>query len=347
MVLTRVLFLVWGSNFILFDRMYWFLILNCLISVLGASRYDPEASFNHELYDNCMNQSLDPYLSMIPCEPNSFRFYRNVIGKGTFGKVTVGREKATNLKYVKKSIKNTPGYRIVAQREVCSLMALSHRAVPKLKCVHVTEAKIYIMMDFIEGHDLETMIANGMKKRPSKMALVARQIGDILEFLEKEGILHRDVKPANIIYTPDNSVKLVDFGFATKRRSETRCVFTATYAAPEVLKCMLSDCKANYCCEQFKCSDRYSLGMTLLSIYLGKQWPWKSTTAYHAIFECSEGIPQGKLDKLKHHQELFKGLLNCNPSARWSFEQLWDYLNEWESRVRPPTVQELHVVNSN
>ena len=130
-------------------------------------------------------------------------------------------------------------------QEAQSLAALDH---PNL--VRIFDARheqkgaqriVYLVMEFVEGTTLEDVIYADPSPPPpgalSGRLLLCAQVADALAYCHRRGIIHRDVKPANILVTREGQVKLVDFGLARSlellMQRSTRVRGTPAYMAPE------------------------------------------------------------------------------------------------------------------
>ncbi|MDQ3281421.1 MAG: protein kinase [Acidobacteriota bacterium] len=139
------------------------------------------------------------------------------IGSGGMGEVYVARDPKLGRKV---AIKVLP-LRLTAERdtlsrftqEARSASALNHPNIVTIHEVGSSEGCPYIVMEYIEGHDLRTLVGGGAL--PVRKALdVACQIADGLAAAHERGIVHRDLKPENIMITRDGFVKILDFGLA-------------------------------------------------------------------------------------------------------------------------------------
>jgi tetratricopeptide (TPR) repeat protein len=98
---------------------------------------------------------------------------------------------------------------------------------------------VLIVMEYVEGEPLSRMLRRG-PLRPEEVASMVRDLGDALDHAHSQGVIHRDVKPANVLIRPDGVAKLADLGIATAAdgTSITRSgtvLGTAAYMAPEQL----------------------------------------------------------------------------------------------------------------
>jgi serine/threonine-protein kinase len=104
------------------------------------------------------------------------------------------------------------------QREANILARLDHPNLPKVSDIFSEADRDYLVMDFVPGKDLRTLMAEARQRgeflEEREVLAWAGQLADALEFLhsQKPPILHRDIKPSNLKLTPNGLVKLVDFG---------------------------------------------------------------------------------------------------------------------------------------
>jgi serine/threonine-protein kinase len=123
----------------------------------------------------------------------------------------------------------------------------------------------FIVMEFVEGQTLAEVMASDGPLEPGRAADIARSIAEALSFAHAEGLVHRDVKPANVMITPAGRVKVMDFGIARLTSSvtitQTATVFgTAAYLAPEQAQGERVDGRA----------DVYALGVVLYEMLAGR-----------------------------------------------------------------------------
>jgi serine/threonine protein kinase len=136
----------------------------------------------------------------------------------------------------------------------------------------VEKSRMYMAMEYVDGKSLRA-IMKSKEPLPTATALdIARQVTGALQYLHERGIVHRDVKPENILITAAGQVKILDFGialFASERRLTwmglSNAVGTPDYMAPEQIRGRRGDPR----------TDVYAVG-TLLYEMLTCQLPWDS-----------------------------------------------------------------------
>ncbi|MEH7246192.1 protein kinase [Neobacillus niacini] len=151
--------------------------------------------------------------------------------------------------------------------EANMLKVLDHGALPKIYDIIESEGDIYVVMDYIEGESLKEKLHREKKIPANQVIDWARQLSGVLEYLHTRKpypIIYRDMKPDNIMLTPEGKIKLIDFGiareFKTESSTDTTNLGTKSYAAPEQMSGKQTDAR----------TDVYSLGVTLYHLVTGK-----------------------------------------------------------------------------
>jgi serine/threonine protein kinase len=140
------------------------------------------------------------------------------------------------------------------------LHSLEHPNIVRIRDVRETEyGFVAIVMEFVEGRNLAKLLAMGQKFEIDEAFRVVREIGDIVAVTHGDAILHRNLRPSNVILTPEDQVKVIDFAIPAVAPANPKHP-VAAYVAPEVLK----DPEA---IDQK--SDIYSLGKILYQLMTG------------------------------------------------------------------------------
>lgn len=153
------------------------------------------------------------------------------------------------------------------QNEVNALFQLNHPSLPKVYDFFEQDGTWYLVTEFVAGRSVEEMLLDeeGSEFTARSAAELGLQLGRVLGYLHRKGIVHRDVKPANMLLTSDGQLKLIDFGLAGHANTSAlggRDVygFSDIVAAPEQ--------KANLPTDER--TDIYSLGATIWYILTRK-----------------------------------------------------------------------------
>lgn len=161
------------------------------------------------------------------------------IGSGGSGIVYLAKHlrlgKWVVLKADKRSISTK---RESLRREVDSLKNLAHTYIPQVYDFIVEQDTVYTVMDYIDGESLDKPLKRGEHFTQPQIITWACQLLEAVCYLHSRpphGILHSDIKPANIMVTPNNEIRLIDFNIALALGEEgaVRVGFSSGYASPE------------------------------------------------------------------------------------------------------------------
>jgi len=162
------------------------------------------------------------------------------------------------------------------EREARLLAALSHPAIATLFGVETIDGQTVLVMELAEGEDLARRLRRGPVPLPEAVS-IARQVAEALEAAHEKGIVHRDVKPANIMITHTDEVKLMDFGLAAVVSSVTDRITsirgTPFYMAPEQI---MGEAVSGL-------TDQYALGCTIFHMVTGRPPFVEGDVLYHHI----------------------------------------------------------------
>ncbi|KAF5331827.1 hypothetical protein D9611_008921 [Ephemerocybe angulata] len=171
--------------------------------------------------------------------------YAKIEKVGTYGVVYKARDTTTNAIVALKKIRleaEDEGVPSTAIREISLLKELKDRNIVQLLDIVHADQKLYLVFEFLEG-DLKRYIETGNQNRtpitPSIVKKFTHQLVSGLLYCHAHRILHRDLKPQNLLIDEYDNLKLADFGlaraFGIPMRTYTHEVVTLWYRAPEVL----------------------------------------------------------------------------------------------------------------
>ncbi len=204
--------------------------------------------------------------------------YRLIEELGTGGFSTVYKASDTQRAYALVAIKEIclgelPSMSVIEvtdtfRREADVLSQLAHPQIPRLHEQIRTPERWYLVLDFIEGETLENYQNRASNKRLplSEVFAIGQQLCDVLEYLhtQQPPLVFRDLKPANIIRSPEGKVYVIDFGiarfFKPGQSKDTMALGSLGYAAPEQYGKAQTTTRA----------DIYSLGAVLHQLLTGK-----------------------------------------------------------------------------
>lgn len=181
--------------------------------------------------------------------------------RGSEGHRLLLLENAQGQKRVLKQFSHEQNARMRAELE-----ALNHAeeaGIPKLYDYAEDERYVYLLREYVEGRNLEELVAECGTLPAQETVRIGIQLCDVLARLHRRNIIHRDVKPQNVIMTPDGSVYLIDFDISRKytegEGSDTEYLGTRGIAPPEQFGYGQTDAR----------TDLYSLGVVLLYLSTG------------------------------------------------------------------------------
>ncbi|KKA29036.1 hypothetical protein TD95_002182 [Thielaviopsis punctulata] len=167
----------------------------------------------------------------------------SVVGSGTYGKVFKAKNVYTGVLVALKRIRmegERDGFPVTAMREIKLLQYLRHRNVVELMEVMVERNECFMVFEYL-AHDLTGILNHpSFKLNDAQKKDMSKQMFEGLDYLHSRGVLHRDIKAANILVSKEGVLKLADFGLArffAKRHQQdyTNRVITIWYRSPELL----------------------------------------------------------------------------------------------------------------
>jgi len=212
---------------------------------------------------------------------------REIVGRGGMGKVYLAEDlrlpgRLCAIKEVRPEPNASPTEREQEQaqflREASLLAQLDHPNLPKVSDFFSDRGLDYLVMDYVPGKNLKELIDDSrLRGRYLDVDAVAdwsEQIMDAVAYLHRQAppVLHRDIKPANIKLTPDERMKLVDFGLAKVMYGDDSSTITVIQGRGTAYYTPLEQYGADSEHTDAR-SDIYALGATLFHLYAGQAPP--------------------------------------------------------------------------
>ncbi len=285
-----------------------------LTDVLVANR---RIASTESLFVGDMRTGLHPLIK-------GYRFIRR-LGSTEYSGVYLAERESTHMQVVLKVLRQVPGQddragafdRFLQEYE--TIADMDHPNIVRIYDLGVADHHAHIAMEYLSGGDLRAKIDRGISARQAVQYL--RQIAGALSAVHAAGVLHRDLKPGNIMLRRDGSLALIDFGLAKRARldseiTESGKIFgTPYYMSPE-------QGHGNDVDER---SDLYSLGVLFYEMLTGEK-PFKADTAMGIIYQHAQApIPLLPM-RVGQHQALINMLLAKAPADRL---QSADEIEEW------------------
>jgi len=181
------------------------------------------------------------------------------------------------LKVLPEYFQHDPEFIARFQREARAAAQLNHPNIVTIYDVGEQAGVHYIAMEYLDGGSLRDRLARGPLSVDQAQQIV-EQVGSALDYAHTRGLIHRDVKPANILFTADNRPKITDFGIARAsdgtRLTRTGVLMgTPEYMSPEQAQGGLVDCR----------SDLYALGVMLYEMLTGRV-PFQADTPHATLY---------------------------------------------------------------
>ncbi|KAE8762691.1 Stk1 family PASTA domain-containing Ser/Thr kinase [Georgenia thermotolerans] len=224
-----------------------------------------------------------------------------LIGRGGMAEVHIGYDnrlsRTVAIKVLRSDLAKDPTFQARFRREAQSAAALNH---PSIVAVYDSGEEIvtglgnqtttvpYIVMEYVEGHTVRSLLAGGDPVPIDEAVDIVVGVLNALEYSHHEGIVHRDIKPGNIMLTPTGAVKVMDFGIAramtdsAATMTQTHAVVgTAQYLSPEQARGEVVDAR----------SDLYSTGCLLYELLTG-QPPFQGDSAVAVAYQHVREMPK-------------------------------------------------------
>ncbi len=194
------------------------------------------------------------------------------VGRGGMAEVYLARDRLLDrlvaIKILFPEFATDPSFVARFRREAQAAANLNHPNIVGVYDWGKERGTYYIVMEFVDGRSVSDIIRNDGPIEPKRAAGIAAEVAAALGFAHRKGVVHRDVKPGNVLITSTGEIKVADFGIARAMTSkgeedltQTGSVMgTATYFSPEQAQGKTVDAR----------TDLYSLGVVLYEMVSGK-----------------------------------------------------------------------------
>ena len=256
---------------------------------------------------------------------------QEAIGKGVYGQVHRAIHQKTKKEYAvkaipKSSFKTNPKLEQLAINEINILSTLKHPNIVRFIETLKTPNNFYFVYEYCNGGTLESML-HTKKQLPEAQALIIfRQLLEAFKELNKNNIMHRDLKPDNIFFS-DGQVKLGDFGFCKMLEVNMAQTMLGSpiYMAPEILKEEIYTLKA----------DIWSLGVVLFEMLFGF-CPYESSSIsqlINVIKDTELVIPKDINPISEECEALIRKMLVKDQFKRIEWVDLFDYRIDIDGKI--------------
>lgn len=277
-----------------------------------------------------------------------------LIGQGAAGAVYRARQVSLRrdvaLKLLKSGVLDDSTVTARTQLEARIGASLQHPGIVTVYDYGVHQQRIYLAMELLKGESLEAVIDRDGVIEAQESLRVTRQVSVALRYANTEGVVHRDIKPGNLMLTEDNAgtsdlasgkaIKLTDFGLAfnAQKADATRLTVagatlgTPSYVAPEQLESTNVDQRA----------DIYALGATLFHMVTGQR-PFGNANAFKALAAKMQGS-ETWLEEMDESvpapiRQLIIDMTRLDPAARiQDYESLEQRIDQALEGRMPPEI---------
>ncbi len=262
---------------------------------------DDLKDFDLDSVDDNLNLNVDPNdktkIVNEPITPNhliaQFRLQK-LLGRGGMGEVWLATDTQLERQVAIKLMRPEYVSNEVAikrfQREARAIAKLNHPNIVQVYSIGWHSNTIYMVIELVEGDTLSALLTKRGKFSLNDAVTCLLQTVEGLSFAYSKGIVHRDIKPGNLMITENGLIKITDFGLAKLLFSDTAMTQEGTtlgspnYMSPEQAKGNLTDNR----------SDIYSLGLTFYHLLTGKLPYTADTPLSVMLMQIQEPLPEPK-----------------------------------------------------
>lgn len=210
----------------------------------------------------------------------------DLLGEGGMGAVYKARDRELDrvvaLKLIRPDLANRPEVLLRFKQELILARKVTHKNVIRIFDLGEADRIRFISMDYIDGQDLKTALKGKGKFTPEEAVEIMSQVCQALDAAHSEGVIHRDLKPQNIMVDRQGKVTVMDFGIARSMEmsglTQTGAlVGTPEYMSPEQAKGQKADAR----------SDLFALGIIFYELLTGNT-PYRADTALASMLKRTQ-----------------------------------------------------------
>jgi tetratricopeptide (TPR) repeat protein/predicted Ser/Thr protein kinase len=264
-------------------------------------------------------------------------------GMGTVYKATDRElDRTVALKTIRPELAANPAIIKRFKQELILARQVTHRNVVRIYDLGEAEGVKFITMEYIEGRDLTSLLREKGKLAPKEATEIMEQVCRALEAAHMEGVVHRDLKPQNIMIDANGKVSVMDFGIARSTEAVEAMTFTGAvigtpqYMSPEQARGEKLDAR----------SDLFSFGIVFYELLTGNS-PYKADTVMSSLYKRTNEAARPAIELVpeipRGLSEVVSKCLERDLAVRYqSAEEILADLDAW--RDKRPTLASLPIV---
>jgi tetratricopeptide (TPR) repeat protein/predicted Ser/Thr protein kinase len=268
----------------------------------------------------------------------------DMLGQGGMGAVYKAKDyevdRVVAIKIIQPELAKSSSILKRFKQELLLAREVTHKNVVRIFDIGESEGLKFITMEYIDGGDLKSYILERGKVPPQEAVHIIRQICHALDAAHSAGVVHRDLKPQNIMIDQDHRVVVMDFGIAHSKNmpgmtATGALMGTPDYMSPEQAKAQRVDAR----------SDIFSLGLIFYEMLVG-QVPFHASTVVETMFKRTHerAVPPAELEHSVPLQanKVVMQCLETDPANRYqSIQELLGDLETFDAAKKVSTVERM------